>query len=104
MDIGTPFRGAISPRVLRKPQGIQALPRTALLHSQYRPVSPLHRRNTQRLLNRKVRQPHRRRSTNSIRSEEHTSELQLRFDYVCRLLLVKKKRQTQLEYANPTTL
>src|SRR5699024_11252614 len=28
----------------------------------------------------------------SIRSEEHTSELQSRFDLVCRLLLEKKKR------------
>src|SRR5207249_7067105 len=30
------------------------------------------------------------------RSEEHTSELQSRFDLVCRLLLEKKKRQKQL--------
>src|SRR5699024_11647577 len=29
-----------------------------------------------------------------IRSEEHTSELQSRFDLVCRLLLEKKKRST----------
>src|SRR5207249_9301948 len=28
---------------------------------------------------------------NSVRSEEHTSELQSRFDLVCRLLLEKKK-------------
>src|SRR5207249_12091412 len=28
-----------------------------------------------------------------MRSEEHTSELQSRFDLVCRLLLEKKKRQ-----------
>src|SRR5699024_11221760 len=28
-----------------------------------------------------------------MRSEEHTSELQSRFDLVCRLLLVKKKHQ-----------
>src|SRR5699024_11913143 len=28
------------------------------------------------------------------RSEEHTSELQSRFDLVCRLLLEKKKRET----------
>src|SRR5699024_11774664 len=32
------------------------------------------------------------------RSEEHTSELQSRFDLVCRLLLEKKKRM--LEYMN----
>src|SRR5699024_11422202 len=30
---------------------------------------------------------------NYIRSEEHTSELQSRFDLVCRLLLEKKKRK-----------
>src|SRR5438067_10803389 len=29
--------------------------------------------------------------TNHLRSEEHTSELQSRFDLVCRLLLEKKK-------------
>src|SRR5699024_12817306 len=32
--------------------------------------------------------------TYSLRSEEHTSELQSRFDLVCRLLLEKKKKQT----------
>src|SRR5438067_9707528 len=31
-----------------------------------------------------------------IRSEEHTSELQSRFDLVCRLLLEKKKKRTRL--------
>src|SRR5437868_11292424 len=31
---------------------------------------------------------------NSSRSEEHTSELQSRFDLVCRLLLEKKKETT----------
>src|SRR5699024_719933 len=30
-----------------------------------------------------------------IRSEEHTSELQSRFDIVCRLLLEKKKNETR---------
>src|SRR5699024_11979800 len=30
---------------------------------------------------------------NLIRSEEHTSELQSRFDLVCRLLLEKKKKE-----------
>src|SRR5207249_5605742 len=33
----------------------------------------------------------RRRPSGSVRSEEHTSELQSRFDLVCRLLLEKKK-------------
>src|SRR5207249_11986596 len=31
-----------------------------------------------------------------VRSEEHTSELQSRFDLVCRLLLEKKKENTRL--------
>src|SRR5699024_11486485 len=31
-----------------------------------------------------------------VRSEEHTSELQSRFDLVCRLLLEKKKRYSNL--------
>src|SRR5437868_13158559 len=35
--------------------------------------------------------PIRRASASSTRSEEHTSELQSRFDLVCRLLLEKKK-------------
>src|SRR5437868_12738113 len=32
--------------------------------------------------------------TRDVRSEEHTSELQSRFDLVCRLLLEKKKKKT----------
>src|SRR5699024_11816446 len=31
-----------------------------------------------------------------VRSEEHTSELQSRFDLVCRLLLEKKKQKTPI--------
>src|SRR5699024_11487335 len=37
------------------------------------------------------------------RSEEHTSELQSRFDLVCRLLLEKKKTHTTLLYILLTT-
>src|SRR5207249_8522465 len=33
-----------------------------------------------------------------LRSEEHTSELQSRFDLVCRLLLEKKKKKTSARY------
>src|SRR5699024_11868934 len=32
-------------------------------------------------------------TTQAVRSEEHTSELQSRFDLVCRLLLEKKKHK-----------
>src|SRR5207249_9368334 len=34
-------------------------------------------------------------SRSGSRSEEHTSELQSRFDLVCRLLLEKKKKKTK---------
>src|SRR5699024_11932248 len=39
-----------------------------------------------------VETPERRETTQFLRSEEHTSELQSRFDLVCRLLLEKKKQ------------
>src|SRR5207249_5514555 len=39
----------------------------------------------------------------SSRSEEHTSELQSRFDLVCRLLLEKKKNQKHEEASLRTT-
>src|SRR5699024_11795559 len=35
---------------------------------------------------------------NELRSEEHTSELQSRFDLVCRLLLEKKKKYNKRRY------
>src|SRR6266513_4032769 len=38
--------------------------------------------------------PHKAGARPAHRSEEHTSELQSRFDLVCRLLLEKKKKQT----------
>src|SRR5437868_12484866 len=50
-----------------------------------RPQPPLHRRS---------RHPHR--QPRRIRSEEHTSELQSRFDLVCRLLLEKKKKNRDI--------
>src|SRR5699024_11544347 len=37
---------------------------------------------------------------NKDRSEEHTSELQSRFDLVCRLLLEKKKTNIKIDYIN----
>src|SRR5699024_12072039 len=41
--------------------------------------------------------PPRARSGRTSRSEEHTSELQSRFDLVCRLLLEKKKNSNLVE-------
>src|SRR5207249_7921281 len=40
------------------------------------------------------------RSWGNRRSEEHTSELQSRFDLVCRLLLEKKKKKSIKHYLN----
>src|SRR6266704_7195938 len=40
--------------------------------------------------------------TGSARSEEHTSELQSRFDLVCRLLLEKKKNNDTLHHRDST--
>src|SRR5207249_9548867 len=39
-------------------------------------------------------------STRRQRSEEHTSELQSRFDLVCRLLLEKKKKKNIMRYTS----
>src|SRR5437868_12217109 len=48
--------------------------------------------------------PRRRQQNHDVRgrgrSEEHTSELQSRFDLVCRLLLEKKKRSTNMALRN----
>src|SRR5437868_9356708 len=38
-----------------------------------------------------------------LRSEEHTSELQSRFDLVCRLLLEKKKKNNRINTSGQTT-
>src|SRR5260221_8705694 len=40
----------------------------------------------------------------TVRSEEHTSELQSHSDLVCRLLLEKKKNKTMYDLARHTTL
>src|SRR5699024_12790280 len=42
-------------------------------------------------------------SVTNSRSEEHTSELQSRFDLVCRLLLEKKKKEHSIYVALATT-
>src|SRR5699024_12483821 len=39
-------------------------------------------------------------STPSGRSEEHTSELQSRFDLVCRLLLEKKNKNKEIQFGD----
>src|SRR5699024_12217034 len=42
------------------------------------------------------------RTAEARRSEEHTSELQSRFDLVCRLLLEKKNKNKKIERTNNT--
>src|SRR5438067_3736131 len=44
--------------------------------------------------------PARTHRTGTTRSEEHTSELQSRFDLVCRLLLEKKKKKSKTKWIN----
>src|SRR5690606_41307098 len=73
------------------------------------PISPANRTSMPTLtgtlpsLNQVLTQPMARRS-GSLRSEEHTSELQSRENLVCRLLLVKRKkvptRATQIDYSS----
>src|SRR5699024_11502928 len=41
-------------------------------------------------------------ATEGLRSEEHTSELQSRFDLVCRLLLEKKKKRQEEDKVSTT--
>src|SRR5207249_7580214 len=59
-----------------------------------RPASSRRSTSLRRISGCTVSEPERMRSsTASRRSEEHTSELQSRFDLVCRLLLEKKKQK-----------
>src|SRR5699024_11758100 len=62
--------------------------------SHHDPVFQGHAANSERLKNMSVFFLHNNKSpVVNFRSEEHTSELQSRFDLVCRLLLEKKKIQ-----------
>src|SRR6266513_4139448 len=49
----------------------------------------IHHAHTQGIVHRDLK------PANVLRSEEHTSELQSRFDLVCRLLLEKKKKELE---------
>src|SRR5207249_11561621 len=53
--------------------------------------SPIHRLCAAHASHRQCHAATPRRGCKQVRSEEHTSELQSRFDLVCRLLLEKKK-------------
>src|SRR5207249_9835576 len=73
--------------------GARALPRGAREHSGRRPRLPHGESPLSRARRRSVRQQLLLRAVgHALRSEEHTSELQSRFDLVCRLLLEKKNK------------
>src|SRR6266513_3582931 len=68
--------------MIRRPPRSTLFPYTTLFRSAPGPATSCPSRMTRPLVGR-----------SSPRSEEHTSELQSRFDLVCRLLLEKKKKQ-----------
>src|SRR5437868_9335106 len=68
--------------MIRRPPRSTLFPYTTLFRS--RPI---------RKWTSKCARPGCRRARSTTRSEEHTSELQSRFDLVCRLLLEKKKKK-----------
>src|SRR5438067_7601457 len=79
--------------MIRRPPRSTLFPYTTLFRSEppagRAPVPPVHhvrRRGDEQPA------PHAGPPTRARRSEEHTSELQSRFDLVCRLLLEKKKK------------
>src|SRR5438067_3258707 len=70
--------------MIRRPPRSTLFPYTTLFRSTHRAIGQTSRQNCGTIGNGSSR-------TGSLRSEEHTSELQSRFDLVCRLLLEKKK-------------
>ena len=76
----------ITGRNTRPPDGLRRRP---LKESSKRPKKELHEQASDE----RKDSYHKTQYRNLVRSEEHTSELQSRFDLVCRLLLEKKKKQ-----------
>src|SRR5699024_12650786 len=87
--------------LLARPPASPLFPYTTLFRSSLRSVSAARRSLPSLPCLRRPFSPVRRgrKRIPSPRSEEHTSELQSRFDLVCRLLLEKKKRQSCREAA-----
>src|SRR5207249_10856706 len=85
-DLAGPFWRRIAP----SPQRWRFFPWTS---SRWVRASPPNCAASRWPTSRRMTPPARRRAPPS-RSEEHTSELQSRFDLVCRLLLEKKKQKT----------
>src|SRR2546421_8661622 len=80
--------------MIRRPPRSTLFPYTTLFRSRTEPHSavPCHARRSNAWSNTSSSRAMRR----SVRSEEHTSELQSRSDLVCRLLLEKKKHNHNL--------
>src|SRR5437868_11868564 len=85
--------------MLRRPPRSTLFPYTTLFRSERRPCKPLlsHSASDRSQPSGEHRVVPLRPA--EVRSEEHTSELQSRFDLVCRLLLEKKKHSQRLTYA-----
>src|SRR5207249_12300302 len=79
--------------MLRQPPRSTLFPYTTLFRSRYGPSvdSSLGMRSSRSKSTKSFSRCTYGNLTRSVRSEEHTSELQSRFDLVCRLLLEKKK-------------
>src|SRR5207249_8640852 len=71
--------------MLRRPPRSTLFPYTTLFRSRERLITTAERNSSA--------SPMREAARSAWRSEEHTSELQSRFDLVCRLLLEKKKKK-----------
>src|SRR5438067_10435530 len=76
--------------MIRQPPRSTLFPYTTLFRSGSRSWPPRARRRSDRCRDRRPARPA---TSRPARSEEHTSELQSRFDLVCRLLLEKKKKK-----------
>src|SRR5437868_10815794 len=73
--------------MIRRPPRSTLFPYTTLFRSQTWPIAaPTETTSTRKTMSERGMRER-------IRSEEHTSELQSRFDLVCRLLLEKKKKR-----------
>src|SRR5438067_6260664 len=83
--------------MIRRPPRSTLFPYTTL----FRSCSGVARRRRRMAAPGRLHRPPALRQRSTARSEEHTSELQSRFDLVCRLLLEKKKEMLSAGYAMP---
>src|SRR5437868_14674771 len=85
--------------MIRRPPRSTLFPYTTLFRSYWTRNGPVLPRPRSRRMASQVKlafiRPRSRTARTNTRSEEHTSELQSRFDLVCRLLLEKKKKKNK---------